>query len=389
MINPKTKTVRLTDYGISNYGLPGGYVKDEAGTPYYMPPKKITRFTNEQADAIALMRCIYLPNHLEIYRHGHILIPSSIPRLLSDSVSRKLNLQTYLNTSGLKMPHHSPLYIGALLILASNGNQRLYRLVGDDENLQKSLHVLYFSKTATKNSTAELCSSSMKSHLAGLWPLVDKVPSQFIKAALSDVNIFKLLIDFQKHTPNNQFKYSKIFSDYKAIDVIDINSLNALRENLRLNVVSRYHSEELSKPIKLPVISQTTSQDPPSSKKVAGRGRFEIEGEYAKNYKTIDRASPRPNKLQQHGKSNVRMVPAAPSILPPIIGLTPKPQVKPSHKAYNYASPKPFLKPIDNRRSNFRFYKPGNPRVGDPGEAKPCGSRFGTSNSVYGNFYNR
>lgn len=56
MIDATTKNVRLTDYGLAQYGDPTVSPPDLSGTPYYLPSSLTTSYSMAQLDNLALKR---------------------------------------------------------------------------------------------------------------------------------------------------------------------------------------------------------------------------------------------------------------------------------------------------------------------------------------------
>jgi serine/threonine protein kinase len=254
MINPSTKVIRLTDYGISIYAEPSRYPYQEVGTPYYLPPDSVRNYSYGELDALAIKRCIHMPSQTYINGYGRQSVPSDIPRIFSDKTISQMGLKSYFDTSTRYLTHHSPLQLGALLILAASQKPEYYRRISSDIALQKALHVLYFSGESSQRFIDEIVKKDdLKKRLCNLWPLIDSIDKNYLKEALSNDLIANLLKDVQS-LPKKQLKAAIITLNQTSIEVLntlervnELRSVIGLKEQERPDIKSS-ESQILSRP---------------------------------------------------------------------------------------------------------------------------------------------
>ncbi len=266
MVKQSSKKVALTDYGLAQYARPSSFARgDVVGTPYYLPymnrNTQFSSFTNEELDSLALKRCIYMPTNLYITNHGFIHVPSSVPRIFSATQMQSYGLFHLLDTSSRSNSLHSPMQIGALLILASSQQKNSYSKLDNNIQLQQSLFVSYFTEQTSALKIKTLISSSSEQlRLSKLWSLVGAINKSYLVSALVNKDIYDLLTDISS-IPQQSLK--DVIDKINLINVTSLTSIekiNSLRGQIGLSIkmVPKLTLDKVERPIKNEVKAQAS-----------------------------------------------------------------------------------------------------------------------------------
>lgn len=235
MVNDRTADVRLTDYGLSQFGNPRNSPQYIEGTPYYLPYQNITDYSNQELDDLALKRTIYMPNYLYINKHGFTRVHPSVPRILSEIQINRFKLKLYFDSCSKRPVNHSALEQGALCIMAACGVYTEYHLLSRNTNLQKALYILYFaSKTSPKELRALIADKKQINKYAEVWSLIEELPRSLIIKSYDHSYLLDLLVDISKLS-----KLSRTTAIEKVVttpieDMNDLVTINQLRAYIGL-----------------------------------------------------------------------------------------------------------------------------------------------------------
>lgn len=144
LYDPKSKTLKLGDYGFADYG-PKERAKHIRGTPRNFPyiknDRDLGKYTLEELDIFALKRSCTVPRWTYQINTNHpILTTEPWYSILPIHLLKELKLEPYFLTGEKDGQYHSALFLTHTLILA------LYNktiLITEDEAIQKALVVLY------------------------------------------------------------------------------------------------------------------------------------------------------------------------------------------------------------------------------------------------------
>lgn len=188
LYDPKTKTLKLGDYGFADYG-PQKRAIHIRGTPRNFPYIKnhrdLGKYTLEELDIFALKRSCTVPRWTYQINTNHpILTNEPWYSILPIYLLKKLKLEPYFLTGEKDGQYHSALFLTHTLILA------LYNktvLITEDEAIQKALVVLYQADVLSEETINKVYEDqSYRIALSDLIEKLDTINIESLPSSASD-----------------------------------------------------------------------------------------------------------------------------------------------------------------------------------------------------------